>query len=170
LIVDPLSIAIIMSLFGSPTAASGQQQQQQHPPFGGIAAPPQLSLGTSTQQHQQQQPPAAQQQQQQQQHQAQSAFGTPSAPAAPTASSTPAFAPPTPAASTGAMRFRELAQQSHKLNESIRAGSADLPKLELSLGMILDKARDMSRRAGGANRENIQQAYRPIVCWEVDSG
>jgi hypothetical protein len=168
LIVDPLSIAIIMSLFGSPAAVSGQQQQQQHPPFGGIAAPLQLSLGTSTQQHQQQ-PPAAQQQPQQQ-HQAQSAFGTPSAPAAPAASSTSAFAPPAPAASAGAMRFRELAQQSHKLNESIRAGSADLPKLELSLGMILDKARDMSRRAGGANRENIQQAYRPIVCWEVDSG
>jgi hypothetical protein len=168
LIVDPLSIAIIMSLFGSPAAVSGQQQQQQHSPFGGIAAPLQLSLGTSTQQHQQQ-PPAAQQQPQQQ-HQAQSAFGTPSAPAAPAASSTSAFAPPAPAASAGAMRFRELAQQSHKLNESIRAGSADLPKLELSLGMILDKARDMSRRAGGANRENIQQAYRPIVCWEVDSG
>jgi hypothetical protein len=163
LIVDPLSIAIIMSLFGSPAAVSGQQQQQQHPPFGGIAAPPQLSLGTSTQQHQQQ-PPLAAQQQQQQQQQAQNAFGTPSAPAAPAASSTPVFAPPAPAVSTGAMRFRELAQQSHKLNESIRAGSADLPKLELSLGMIRDKARDMSRRAGGANRDNIQQAYPPIVC------
>jgi hypothetical protein len=57
------------------------------------------------------------------------------------------------------MRLREIAQQSQKLNDTIRAGSADLPKLELSLGMIREKARDMSRRAGGAGRENMQQAY-----------
>jgi hypothetical protein len=56
------------------------------------------------------------------------------------------------------MRLREIAQQSQKLNDTIRAGSAELPKLELSLGMIREKARDMSRRAGGADRENMQQA------------
>ena len=60
--------------------------------------------------------------------------------------------------SAATLRFREIAQQSQKLNETIRAGSAELPKLELSLGMIRDKAKDMSRRAGGAGRENMQQA------------
>jgi len=63
--------------------------------------------------------------------------------------------------SAAALRLREIAQQSQKLNETIRAGSAELPKLELSLGMIREKARDMSRRAGGAGRENMQQAYVP---------
>jgi hypothetical protein len=71
----------------------------------------------------------------------------------PITSSTP-FHSGTPAA----MRLREIAQQSQKLNDNIRAGSSDLPKLELSLGMIREKARDMSRRAGGANRDNMQQA------------
>lgn len=61
--------------------------------------------------------------------------------------------------SAATIRLREIAQQSQKLNETIRAGSNDLPKLELSLGMIRDKAKDMSRRAGGADRENMQQAY-----------
>lgn len=61
--------------------------------------------------------------------------------------------------SAATVRLREIAQQSQKLNETIRAGSAELPKLELSLGMIREKARDMSRRAGGAGRENMQQAY-----------
>ena len=61
-------------------------------------------------------------------------------------------------ASPAAMRLREIAQQSQKLNETIRAGSADLPKLELSLGMIREKAKDLSRRAGGSGRENMQQA------------
>src|SRR5579859_89353 len=62
-------------------------------------------------------------------------------------------------ASAATLRLRDIAQQSQKLNETIRAGSAELPKLELSLGMIREKARDMSRRAGGAGRENMQQAY-----------
>ena len=57
------------------------------------------------------------------------------------------------------MRLREIAQKSQKLNDTIQAGSPALPKLELSLGMIREKARDMSRRAGGAGRENMQQAY-----------
>ena len=61
--------------------------------------------------------------------------------------------------SAATIRLREIAQQSQKLNETIRAGSTELPKLELSLGMIRDKAKDMSRRAGGAGRENMQQAY-----------
>ena len=61
--------------------------------------------------------------------------------------------------SAASLRLREIAQQSQKLNETIRAGSTELPKLELSLGMIRDKAKDMSRRAGGAGRENMQQAY-----------
>lgn len=60
--------------------------------------------------------------------------------------------------SAATVRLREIAQQSQKLNDTIRAGSAELPKLELSLGMIREKARDMSRRAGGAGRENMQQA------------
>src|SRR5579859_4273720 len=64
--------------------------------------------------------------------------------------------------SAATIRLREIAQQSQKLNETIRAGSNDLPKLELSLGMIRDKAKDMSRRAGGADRENMQQAYAPF--------
>jgi hypothetical protein len=36
----------------------------------------------------------------------------------------------------------------------------------LSVGMIREKARDMSRRAGGASRENMQQAYLffPLEC------
>jgi hypothetical protein len=88
-------------------------------------------------------------------------------------SSTTPFMPPPPAATTGmfsytspssgssgaTLRLREIAQQSQKLNETIRAGSAELPKLDLSLGMIREKARDMSRRAGGVGRENMQQAY-----------
>jgi hypothetical protein len=64
-----------------------------------------------------------------------------------------------PGSSAATLRLREIAQQSQKLNDTIRAGSAELPKLELSLGMIREKARDMSRRAGGAGRENMQQAY-----------
>lgn len=60
--------------------------------------------------------------------------------------------------SAASVRLREIAQQSQKLNEKIRAGSADLPKLELSLGMIREKAKELSRRAGGSGRENIQQA------------
>jgi hypothetical protein len=63
-----------------------------------------------------------------------------------------------PGSSAATLRLREIAQQSQKLNDTIRAGSAELPKLELSLGMIREKARDMSRRAGGAGRENMQQA------------
>jgi hypothetical protein len=66
-------------------------------------------------------------------------------------------------ASAATMKLREIAQQSQKLNETIRAGSAELPKLELSLGMIREKARDMSRRAGGAGRDNMQQAYVPFL-------
>ena len=79
--------------------------------------------------------------------------------------------------SAATLRLREIAQQSQKLNETIRAGSNDLPKLELSLGMIRDKAKDMSRRAGGADRENMQQAYPAslshnhltagISCWRL---
>src|SRR5271156_2342710 len=61
-------------------------------------------------------------------------------------------------ASAAAMRLREIGQQSQKLNEKIRAGSADLPKLELSLGMIREKAKELSRRAGGSGGENMQQA------------
>jgi hypothetical protein len=68
----------------------------------------------------------------------------------------------TSSSSAATMRLREIAQQSQKLNETIRAGSTELPKLELSLGMIRDKAKDMSRRAGGAGRENMQQAYRVL--------
>lgn len=82
----------------------------------------------------------------------------------PSISSLPTTASYTTAASgssAATLRLREIAQQSQKLNETIRAGSAELPKLELSLGMIREKARDMSRRAGGAGRENMQQAYLP---------
>jgi len=65
----------------------------------------------------------------------------------------------TPSGSNAAtIRLREIAQQSQKLNETMRAGNTELPKLELSLGMIRDKAKDMSRRAGGTGRENMQQA------------
>jgi hypothetical protein len=75
-----------------------------------------------------------------------------------------AFSMPSSFTSTGSgsaamMRLREVAAQSQKLNETTRAGSTELPKLELSLGMIREKARDLSRRAGGASRENMQQAY-----------
>jgi len=145
-----------MTTFGRPTGSTGTGQPQT--PFGGISTASPLSLSTSAPP---QQPPAPQQQ-------LPNAFATPapsfgSAPAASTSSSTPAFAPATTAHSAAALRFRELAQQSQKLNESIRAGSPDLPKLELNLGMIRDKARDMSRRAGGGNRETIQQAYTSLV-------
>lgn len=61
--------------------------------------------------------------------------------------------------SSALLRLREIAQKSQKLNETIRAGSAELPKLDLSLGIIREKAREMSRRAGGVGRENMQQAY-----------
>lgn len=78
------------------------------------------------------------------------------APSIPTTSSSLST---TSEASTATFRLREIAERTQKLNESIRAGSADLPKLELNLGMIRDKARDMSRRTGGVGRENLQQAY-----------
>ena len=84
------------------------------------------------------------------------AFATSSITSLPTTAS---YTSATSGSSAASIRLREIAQQSQKLNETIRAGSADLPKLELSLGMIREKARDMSRRAGGAGRENMQQAY-----------
>ena len=71
---------------------------------------------------------------------------------------TTSFASTSSGSSAATLRLREIAEQSQKLNETIRAGSTELPKLELSLGMIREKARDMSRRAGGAGRENRQQA------------
>jgi hypothetical protein len=137
-----------MSAFGQPVASSSAAQPQTL--FGAASTAAPVALPTPAPR----QPPPAQQQQQP------NAIATPAS-AAPAASSTttPAFAAPASGQSAAALKFRELAQQSQKLNESIRAGSADLPKLELSLGMIRDKARDMSRRAGGTNRENIQQAY-----------
>ncbi len=76
----------------------------------------------------------------------------------PSVSTTASFGSTSSGSSAAALRLREIAQQSQKLNETIRAGSTELPKLELSLGMIREKARDMSRRAGGAGRENMQQA------------
>jgi hypothetical protein len=76
----------------------------------------------------------------------------------PSIPTTASFTSTSSGSSAATLRLREIAQQSQKLNETIRAGSAELPKLELSLGMIRDKARDMSRRAGGAGRENMQQA------------
>jgi hypothetical protein len=83
-------------------------------------------------------------------------FQTGTVPSIPT---TMSFASTSSGSSASTLRLREIAQQSQKLNETIRAGSTELPKLELSLGMIREKARDMSRRAGGAGRENMQQAY-----------
>jgi hypothetical protein len=83
-------------------------------------------------------------------------FPTGTVPSIPTTTS---FASTSSGSSAATIRLREIAQQSQKLNETIRAGSTELPKLGLSLGMIREKARDMSRRAGGAGRENMQQAY-----------
>ena len=90
-----------------------------------------------------------------------SAFSGMSTPSLPTQGT--AGASGSSGSSAATLRLREIAQQSQKLNDTIRAGSAGLPKLELSLGMIRDKARDMSRRAGGAGRDNMQQAYLPSL-------
>jgi len=103
------------------------------------------------------QPPIAAQTQQPLQQQP-NVFATSSITSLPTTTS---YTSATSGSSAATLRLREIAQQSQKLNETIRAGSAELPKLELSLGMIREKARDMSRRAGGAGRENMQQAYPP---------
>lgn len=80
---------------------------------------------------------------------------------------TASYASASSGSSAATLRLREIAQQSQKLNETIRAGSAELPKLELSLGMIRDKARDMSRRAGGTGRENMQQAYLSYTSYNI---
>jgi hypothetical protein len=114
------------------------------------AVPPPITSSTTTQPTQQQRP---------------NAFATPSITSLPASTS---YTSAASGSSAATLRLREIAQQSQKLNETIRAGSAELPKLELSLGMIREKARDMSRRAGGAGRENMQQAYSQVKTVDID--